>query len=392
MTKSNKALFLVSGAILLAASVWFTGTAAAAVLKVRWRLTEVEASGLTIAVQAGFIVGTLLYAVLNVADIFRTRTVFFASSLGAALFNAGFALFSNGLALAVVLRFLTGITLAGVYPVAMKIVAQWFNEKIGWRLGVMLGAMTFGTAIPHFLLSIGATLDWRALALIASGLCVTGGAVVLFVLTDGPYLKETPRFDPRVAFRIFKHRPFRLQAVGYFGHMWELYAFWALLGSFLAAGPAAGASVAPDRIPLVVFLVIAVGVPGCILGGWISRATGEKAVALVSLAASGLFCALSPFRFGLPASALGPLLVVWGFFVVSDSPQFSALATRTCPPEYTGTALTIQNGVGFAITVVSIPFIAWISKHVGWRWAFAFLTVGPLLGAWSLSRLKLGRG
>jgi MFS family permease len=176
MTKSNKALFLVSGAILLAASVWFTGTAAAAVLKVRWRLTEVEASGLTIAVQAGFIVGTLLYAVLNVADIFRTRTVFFASSLGAALFNAGFALFSNGLALAVVLRFLTGITLAGVYPVAMKIVAQWFNEKIGWRLGVMLGAMTFGTAIPHFLLSIGATLDWRALALIASGLCVTGGA------------------------------------------------------------------------------------------------------------------------------------------------------------------------------------------------------------------------
>jgi MFS family permease len=391
MTKSNKALLLVSAAILLGASVWFTGTAAAAVLKVRWRLSEVEASGLTIAVQAGFIVGTLLYAIFNVADIFRTRTVFFASAVGAAVFNAGFGLLADGLAAAILFRFLTGVMLAGVYPVAMKIVAQWFNERIGWRLGLLLGAMTFGTATPHFLLAIGAATDWRALALFASGLAVTGGVIVRFVLTDGPYLRETPKFDPRVAFRIFRHRPFRLQAVGYFGHMWELYAFWALLGSFLAADAGSRPPLAADRIPLVVFLTIALGVPSCIIGGWISRRTGEKAVALVSLAASGLFCALSPILFGLPAGVLVPLLLVWGFFVVSDSPQFSALATRTCPPEYTGTALTIQNGVGFTITVISIPFIAWVSKHVGWRWAFSFLTIGPLLGVWSLSRLKIGR-
>ena len=392
MTKSNKALFLVSVSLLLGASVWFTGTAAAVVLKVRWRLSEVEASGLTIAVQAGFITGTLLYAVFNVADLFRTRTVFFASAVGAALFNAGFGVFSNGLGSAIALRFLTGVMLAGVYPVAMKIVAQWFEERLGWRLGLLLGAMTFGTATPHFLLAIGAALDWRTLVLIASGLCVTGGAIVRFVLTDGPYLKETPRFDPHVAFRIFRHRPFRLQAVGYFGHMWELYAFWALLGSFLAADAGTRPPLAADRIPFIVFLTIALGVPSCILGGWISRRTGEKAVALISLAASGLFCALSPLLFGLPASVLVPLLLVWGFFVVSDSPQFSALATRTCPPEYTGTALTIQNGVGFAITVVSIPFIAWVSKHVGWRWAFSFLTIGPLVGALSLARLKIVRG
>ena len=391
MTKSNKALVLVSASILLGSSVWFTGTAAAAVLKLRWHLTAVEASGLTIAVQAGFIAGTLLFAVLNLADLFRTRTVFFASAVGAALFNAGFALLSNGLASAVVLRFLTGVMLAGVYPVAMKIVAQWFNERIGWRLGLLLGAMTFGTATPHFLLSIGAAPDWRALALIASGLCVAGGAIVRFVLTDGPYLRETPRFDPLEAFRIFRHRPFRLQAVGYFGHMWELYAFWSLLGSYLAADAGTRPPLAADRIPAVVFLTIALGVPSCILGGWVSRRTGEKAVALASLAASGTFCALSPLLFGLPAGVLVPLLLVWGFFVVSDSPQFSALATRTCPPEYTGTALTIQNGVGFAVTVVSIPFIAWVSKHVGWRWAFSFLTIGPLVGAWSLARLRIGR-
>jgi len=392
MTKSNKALVLVSASILLGASVWFTGTAAAAVLKLRWHLTEVEASGLTIAVQAGFIAGTLLFAVLNLADLFRTRTVFFSSAVGAALFNAGFALLSSGLASAVVLRFLTGVMLAGVYPVAMKIVAQWFNERIGWRLGLLLGAMTFGTATPHFLLSIGAASDWRALALIASGLCAAGGAIVRFALTDGPYLRETPRFDPLEAFRIFRHRPFRLQAVGYFGHMWELYAFWSLLGSFLAADAGTRPPIAAARIPAVVFLTIALGVPSCILGGWVSRRTGEKAVALASLAVSGAFCALSPLLFGLPAGVLVPLLLVWGFFVVSDSPQFSALATRTCPPEYTGTALTIQNGIGFAVTVVSIPFIAWVSKHVGWRWAFSFLTIGPLVGAWSLARLRIGRG
>jgi len=391
MSKPNRALFLVSLSILLGASVWFTGTAAAAVLKARWGLSEIEASGLTIAVQAGFIAGTLLYAVFNVADLFRTRTVFFASAAGAAAFNAGFGLLANGLLAAVAFRFLTGVLLAGVYPVALKIVAQWFNERIGWRLGLMLAAMTFGTATPHFLLAIGAAADWRALALISSGLALTGGAIVKFALTDGPYLRETPRFDPLEAFRVFRHRAFRLQAVGYFGHMWELYAFWSLLGSFLAADAGTRPPMAASRIPVVVFLTIAVGVPSCAIGGWVSRRTGEKAVALASLATSGLFCALSPALFGLPTGALVPLLLVWGFFVVSDSPQFSALATRTCPAEYTGTALTIQNGVGFAVTVVSIPFIAWISRHVGWRWAFSFLTLGPLAGAWSLSRLRIGR-
>ena len=388
MNKSGKALLIVSGAVFLASSVWFTGTAAAAVLKVRWGLSEVQASALTVAVQAGFIAGTLLYAVLNLADIFRTRTVFFVSALGGALFNAGFALFSNGLAGAAAFRFLTGITLAGVYPVGMKIVAQWFREKLGWRLGVMVGALTFGTATPHLLLALGPGFDWRVPALAASGLAAAGGAIVKFGLSDGPFLGETPPFDPRAALRVFRHRPFRLQAFGYFGHMWELYAFWTLLASFLAAGLGGGPGRSPVSIPALVFGVIAAGVAGCILGGWISRRAGEKAVALASLGASFAFCVLSPLLFRLPAGALIPLLLVWGFFVVSDSPQFSALAVRTCPPEYTGTALTIQNGIGFAVTVVSIPFIAWISKRLGWRWAFSFLAIGPLLGAWAMSRLK----
>jgi len=388
MNKSNKALLLVSGAVLLASSVWFSGTAAAAVLKVRWGLNEVEASALTIAVQAGFIAGTFLYALLNVADIFRTRTVFFVSALGGAVFNAGFALLSHGLAGAAVFRFLTGITLAGVYPVGMKIVAQWFREKLGWRLGVMVGALTFGTATPHLLLAVGAGVDWRLLALASSALALAGGTIVKFGMADGPFLGVTPPFDPRVAVRVFRHRPFRLQAFGYFGHMWELYAFWTLLASFLAAGFGGGPERPPVSIPAVVFSVIAAGVAGCVLGGWVSRRVGEKAVALASLGASFIFCALSPLLFRLPAGTLIPLLLVWGFFVVSDSPQFSALAARTCPPEYTGTALTIQNGIGFAVTVVSIPFIAWVSKRVGWKWAFSFLAIGPLLGAWAMSRLK----
>ncbi len=387
-SRSGRSVGLISLAVLLASSVWFSGTAAAPALKEAWALSEVQASWLTVSVQIGFILGTFLYAVFNVADIFKARNVFFLSAAGGAVFNAAFALFSTGLTTAVLFRFLTGITLAGVYPVGMKLIAQWERFKLGWGLGLMVGALTLGKAIPYLLFAVGAEFDWRRLMYGASFLSAAGALIVKLGLGDGPHLQAAPPFDIRAAFRVFRRRDFRLQALGYFGHMWELYAFWSLAASFIAASFSSAGRPASPPVPLFVFLTISIGAAGCVLGGWASRRYGERAVALISLSGSSVLCALSGFLFVAPGRLLLPAMLLWGILVISDSPMFSSLAAQTCPPEYTGTALTIQNGIGFAITVVSILFIAWISRLVGWRWAFTFLAAGPLLGAVAMARLR----
>ena len=356
-------------------------------LKTAWRLTEVQASWLTISVQIGFILGTLVYAFLNVADLFKTRDVFFVSALLGGALNAAFALVSRDLAAAVAFRFLTGLTLAGVYPVGMKLVAQWFREQLGWRLGIMVGALTLGTAVPYLVFALGAQFDWRRLMLLASFLALAGGALVKFGIPDGPYLRETAPFNPRAAFRVFEFSEFRRQALGYFGHMWELYAFWSLSAGFLSASLGRISGGAASHVSLIVFSIIGIGVVGCVAGGWASRFLGERMVALVSLLVSFSCCALSPVFFNFRAGVLIPVVLVWGIFVIPDSAQFSALAAQSSPAEHIGTALTIQNGIGFAITVVSIFFVAWIAQKIGWRWAFLFLAIGPLIGAVATFRL-----
>ena len=384
---ASRALLGVSLAVLLAGSTWFTGTAAMPTLRAAWGLSDAQGAWLTIAVQLGFITGTFLYAVLNLADVFNARRVFFVSASLGALFNAGFAWLSGGLTGAVVFRFLTGITLAGVYPVGMKIVASWFRTGLGWRLSVLVGALALGTASPYLVQALGAGADWRVLASAGSVLALLGGAIVVGVVPDGPYLKARAPFDARAAARVFARPAFRYTAFGYFGHMWELYALWSLLGFYLR-----DRFVGPDvrwaaAIPLIAFGTVGVGAAGCVVGGWASRRMGERRVALVSLVASGTLCLLSGFAQALPPAVLIAYLIVWGFFVVSDSPQFSALAARYCPPEYTATALTVQNGIGFAVTVLSIQLLPWIAGRVGWRWAFVALAAGPLVGAHFVRKL-----
>ncbi len=385
----TRALLGVSLAVLLAGSTWFSGTAAIPTLRAAWGLTDVQAAWLTIAVQAGFITGTFLYAALNVADVFNARRVFLVSAVLGAAFNAGFAWASQGLAVALAFRFLTGVTLAGVYPVGMKIVASWFRTGLGWRLGVLVGALVLGTASPYLIQAVGAGVDWRVLATAGSVLALLGGALVGAVVPDGPYLTVRAPFDARAALRVFASPAFRYTAFGYFGHMWELYALWSLVAFYLRdrfVGDDAGWI---SAIPLIAFATVAAGAVGCVAGGWISRRVGERQVALVSLLVSGGLCVLSGFAQALPAAGLVAYLLVWGVFVVSDSPQFSALAARYCPPEYTATALTIQNGIGFAVTVVSIQLLPFVAQRVGWRWAFVALAVGPLIGAhfmWRLGR------
>jgi MFS family permease len=383
----TRAFLMVSLAVLLASSPWFSGTAAVPVLRREWELTDPQSAWLTASVQLGFIAGTFLYAYLNLADRFNARQVFLCSAALSALFNGGFALLSSGLVAATVFRFLTGLTLAGIYPVGMKIVASWSKSGLGWRLGVLVGALTLGTASPFLIQAVGASFDWRAMVGIASLSSIAGGVLVGSGVGDGPYLKKRAPFDGRMLFNVFRDKPFRYTAFGYFGHMWELYAFWSLAAFYLRARFESGSAEWLRFLPLIAFFVIAMGTVGCIAGGWVSKSAGERKVALVSLIISGTMCALSGWAFLLPEALFVLYLLVWGFFVVSDSPQFSALAATYCPPEYTGTALTVQNGIGFGITIVSIQLLPLIANAFKWRWAFVFLAAGPAIGALFMTRL-----
>jgi MFS family permease len=389
--EAERALAVVSLAVLLVGGTWFSGTAAIPALRQEWQLTDGQGAWLTIGVQLGFIAGTLLYSILNLADVFKARLVFLASALACAAFNAAFAALAGGLPAAVLFRFLTGVTLAGVYPVGMKIVASWFRSGLGWRLGILVGALVFGTASPYLIQAVGVGRSWRTLTTVGSASAVAGGLLVAGLLRDGPYLPAHARFDPRVLVRVFAHPPFRDTALGYFGHMWELYALWSLVSFYVAGSFAERGLASNEAVSLVAFGTVAMGALGCAAGGFVSRRVGERDVALVSLLVSGTMCLLSGFAYVLPPTALVAFLLVWGAFVVSDSPQFSALAARHCPPEYTGTALTAQNGIGFAVTVVSIQLLPLLAARVGWRWSFASLAIGPALGAWFMARLPRDR-
>lgn len=385
--EGNRALVLVSTAVFLTSSTWFSGTAAAPDLIHSWGLSSTESAWLTISVQLGFIAGTFLYAFFNLADVFNPRRVFFVSALLGAAFNAAFALIADGLPTAFAFRALTGVTLAGIYPVGMKLVASWFRSQLGWRLGILVGALTLGTAFPYLIQTLGSQFDWRTLAGTASILALAGGCLVLLALSDGPFLKARAPFDARMLWRVFAHLPFRRTAFGYFGHMWELYAFWSMIIFYLGARFQGDDLSTGTGLSLLAFLIIATGSLGCILGGWVSRRIGEKKVAQFSLMVSCILCLSSGVLYELNSGLLVALLLIWGFFVVSDSPQFSALAVRFCPSQYTGTALTVQNGLGFAITVISIQLTPWMAEILGWRWALTFLGVGPLIGLYFLQQL-----
>jgi len=351
--EGNRALVLVSTAVFLTSSTWFSGTAAAPDLIHSWGLSSTESAWLTISVQLGFIAGTFLYAFFNLADVFNPRRV----------------------------------SLAGIYPVGMKLVASWFRSQLGWRLGILVGALTLGTALPYLMQTLGSQFDWRTLAGTASVLAVAGGCLVLLALSDGPFLKARAPFDARMLWRVFAHLPFRRTAFGYFGHMWELYAFWSMIIFYLGARFQGDDLSAGTGLSLLAFLIIGTGALGCILGGWVSRRIGEKKLARFSLMMSCILCFSSGVFYELNSVLLVGLLLIWGFFVVSDSPQFSALAVRYCPPQYTGTALTVQNGLGFAITVISIQLTPWMAEILGWRWALTFLGLGPLIGLYFVQQL-----
>jgi MFS family permease len=380
------ALALVALATLLAMGLWFGVSAVGPQIAAEWRLDASTTSWLTLAVQLGFVAGTLLSALLNLPDVIRPRTLFAICALLGAMVNALLAWTVDSAGPAIALRVLTGVLLAGVYPPAMKIIATWFRTGRGFALGVLIGALSLGKASPYLINAFGSG-SWRTNAAIASIGAVLASLIVMRFVGEGPHALPNQRFDPSQITRIFANRGVRLANFGYFGHMWELYAMWAWAPVMIRASVEASGD-SPRFAEAASFLVIGAGAIGCVVAGVLADRVGRPLIAAAAMAVSGACCIAVGFLYGKAPIALLVVAVIWGATVVADSAQFSACVTEYADPRYIGTALTLQTCIGFLITTVSIRMIPLLVARVGWEWAFAFLAPGPMLGIVAMMRLR----
>ena len=376
-----RTLTLLSVVLVLTMTTWFSASAVLPQLREAWSLSDGQGAWLTVAVQLGFVAGALVSSVLNLSDVLSPMKLLAAGALGAALANAALVA-SDGAGSAIVFRAATGFFLAGVYPSALKQAATWFRRSRGLALGALVGALTVGSAAPHLVNGLGG-LDTDVVIWVTSSMTVAGGALALLV-RDGPYPFPTAVFDPRQAGRVFTNGGVRLASLGYFGHMWELYAMWAWFLLFfrsVTSGDGRGAAFAT-------FSVIAVGSIGCVVGGVLGDRWGRTRTTASMMALSAGCSVLIGLLAGTSTALVLLVGLVWGFAVVGDSAQFSTMVTELANQAYVGTALTLQLAIGFTLTVATIWFVPMWEESFGWKWAFAFLAPGPILGVFAMLRLK----
>lgn len=346
---------------------------------------------ITTIIQFGFIIGTLVFALFSLADRLSSSRIFFASSLLAAIANVSIIWESNNIEVIYTLRFVTGFFLAGIYPIGMKIAADWYEKGLGRALGFLVGALVLGTAFPNLLKLEIFRLDWHQILVFTSMFALFGGILILLFVGDGPYKKASYEFKPSTTFKVFYSANFRSAAFGYFGHMWELYAFWSFVPVILLSYQTHHHMSA--NVYGWAFIIISVGSIGCVAGGYLSQKIGSARVAFYSLMISGTCCLLSAFIHQLPVVVFYLFMLLWGFFVIADSPQFSTMIAQLAPSSNKGTALTIVTSVGFAVTIVSIQFITFLFDEWGDKYSiFITLAIGPIIGLaslWRLTRKKI---
>lgn len=377
----QRQLVVLAIALVFAMSPWFSTAAVLGELRSRWELSQAEASWLTIIVQLGFVVGAIVSATTNLADRIAPRRLILLGALGAAAANA-LVVVGDSFAVAIVGRGLTGAFLAAVYPPALKAMSSWFRTGRGLALGVMIGALTLGSALPHLINALGG-FAWRPTLLLVSAITITGGLIADRLGADGPHAVAAASLDPSQIRSIVANREFRLASLGYFGHMWELYAMWAWIAAFY------GDVFSSSRVAsAAAFAAIGAGAAGSVYAGVVSDRRTRPEAAAQAMRWSASSAVVTGFLVDAPGPIILGIGIVWGFWVVADSAQFSTIVTEVTDPRSVGTALTLQLAAGFVLTVFTVFLVPLVRDAHGWGWAFLLLAPGPMLGVWAMHALR----